>query len=156
MEARSRARKEDEAGEEEAHSMSQGVTYDTGMLIALERSKSRALHIHERMIERAVRLTVPMVVVAEWWRGRTDDRDDILRSVVVEIGEPCRLVAKVAGEALARVHTKRDVQVCRSKLLVDAVVMASASLRGDIVYTSDMDDLSLLGAAFPGVKVLAV
>ena len=136
--------------------MSQGVTYDTGMLIALERYKSRALHIHERLIERAVRATVPMVVVAEWWRGRTDDREDILRSVDVEVGEPCRLVAKVAGEALARVHTKREDQMCRSKLLVDAVVMASASLRRDIVYTSDMDDLSRLGVSFPGVRLLAV
>lgn len=136
--------------------MSQGVTYDTGMLIALERSKSRALQIHERLTERGIRLTVPMVVVAEWWRGRTDDRDDILRSVDVAVGDPCRLVAKVAGEALARVHTKRDDQVCRSKLLVDAVVMASAALRGDIVYTSDVADLSWLGVSFPGVKLLAV
>jgi hypothetical protein len=126
------------------------------MLIALERSKSRALHVHERLLERAIRLTVPMVVVAEWWRGRTDDRDDILRSIDVEIGDSCRLVARVAGEALARVHSKRDDQVCRSKLLVDAVVMASASLRGDIVYTSDMEDLSRLGVSFPSVKLLAV
>jgi len=126
------------------------------MLIALERHKSRALQIHERMIERAVRVTVPMVVVAEWWRGRTDDRDDILRSVDVEIGEQSRTVAKLAGESLARIRTTKEDESCRSKLMVDAIVMASASLRGDVVYTGDMEDLSRLGASFPGVRVLAV
>jgi hypothetical protein len=136
--------------------MKQGVTYDTGMLIALERYKSRALQIHERLVERAVRVTVPMVVVAEWWRGRTDDRDDILRAVDVEIGEPCRTVAKLAGAALAGIRSKKDDETCRSKLLVDAIVMASASLRGDVVYTGDMDDLLRLGRSFPAVRLLAV
>jgi len=126
------------------------------MLIALERHKSRALQIHERLIERAIRVTVPMVVVAEWWRGRTDDRADILKSVDIEIGEQCRTVAKLAGESLARVRTKKDDELCRSKLMVDAIVMASASLRGDVVYTGDIEDMSRLGTSFPGVRVLAV
>jgi predicted nucleic acid-binding protein len=133
-----------------------GVTYDTGMLIALERRKARALHVHERLQERAIRVTVPTAVVTEWWRGRTDDRDDILRSVELELGESGRAVAKSAGEALARVQTKRDDEECRCKLLVDAVVMASAALRGDVVYTSDIENLSRLGGSFPGVKLLAV
>lgn len=135
--------------------MKQGATYDTGMLIALERYKSRALQIHERLRERKIRVTVPMVVIAEWWRGRTDDRDDILQSIDVELGEPCRLVAKVAGEALALLQTKREDETFRSKLLVDAIVMASASLRGDVVYTSDIDDLSRLARPFPNVKLFA-
>jgi len=134
----------------------QGVTYDTGMLIALERRKARALHVHERLMERAVRVIVPTAVLAEWWRGRTDDRDDILRSVEVEIGESSRAVAKSAGEALARIHTRRDDEQCRSKLLVDAVVMASAALRGDVVYTSDVEDLTRLSGSFPGVKLLGM
>ena len=136
--------------------MRQGATYDTGMLIALERHKLRALQIHERLIERAIRVTVPMVVVAEWWRGRTDDRDDILKSVDVEIGEQCRTVAKLAGESLARTRTRKADEECRSKLMVDAIVMASASLRGDVVYTGDMEDLSLIGGSFPSVRILAV
>jgi hypothetical protein len=136
--------------------MKQGVTYDTGMLIALERHKSRALQIHERLIERAVRVTVPTAVVAEWWRGRTDDRDDILRSVDVETGESCRAVAKLAGESLARIRAKTEDDSCRCKLMVDAVVMASASLRGDVVYTGDVEDLSRLGASFPNVRLLSV
>lgn len=96
------------------------------------------------MLRREV-ITVPSPVLAEWWRGRTDVREAILGSVVLEpLGEA---VAKAAGEALAAV---------RGATAVDAVVMASAALRGDIVLTSDAGDLERLRAFFPAVRVLAV
>jgi hypothetical protein len=38
--------------------------------------------------------------------------------------------------------------------VVDAAVMASASLRGDVVYTSDMNDLMALQVFFPSVRLL--
>lgn len=136
--------------------MTPGVTYDTGMLIALERHKRRALEVHERLRERHVSVTVPVAVLGEWWRGRSDDREDILCSVDVELGERARVVAQVAGEALAAAHPKRAGDGCPSKYLVDAMVMASASLRGGVVYTSDFDDLSRFHAQFPGVRLLAV
>ncbi len=135
--------------------MNQGVTYDTGMLIALERHKSGALHVHERLRERMIRITVPIPVVAEWWRGRTDDRDDILRAVEVELGESARVAAMHAGEALAELHPKKPGELCRSRFLVDAIVMASAALRGDAVYTSDVEDLSRFAQRFPGVRLLS-
>jgi hypothetical protein len=101
--------------------------------------------IIERALERDQPITVPADVVAEWWRGRTDLRDAILASVDVEpLSEP---LAKRAGEALAAV---------RGSTLVDAVVMASAALRGDLVYTSDFDDLEKLRGHFPSVQVLRV
>jgi hypothetical protein len=37
-----------------------------------------------------------------------------------------------------------------------SIVMASAALRGDIVYSSDVGDLERLRAHFPGVLVRAV
>jgi hypothetical protein len=40
--------------------------------------------------------------------------------------------------------------------LVDAVVMASAAARGDLVLTGDLGDLEKLGRAFPGVRLLRV
>lgn len=122
-----------------------GATYDTGMLIALDRKKARALAIHERLFERAIRITTPWVVVAEFWRGRTDRREIILRSVDVEA--PSIELAKRAGDALAAVA---------SATIVDAIVMASAAARGDVVYTSDFDDLMTLQRRFPSVRVLAV
>jgi hypothetical protein len=125
------------------------------MLIALERHKSRPLQIHERLRERQVLITVPVSVVGEWWRGRTDDRDDILLSVEVELGESALLVARLAGEALAELLPKRRAETCPSRHLVDAMVMASASLRGDVVYTSDFSDLSRFSGRFPNVRLLS-
>jgi hypothetical protein len=37
---------------------------------------------------------------------------------------------------------------------IDAVVMASAAQRGDVVYTSDFDDLNHFRRVFPTVTVL--
>lgn len=121
-----------------------GVTYDTGMLIALDRRKGRARAIHEFLAEDGVRVTVPWVVVTEFWRGRTDRRDAILRSVDIEL--PSLLLAKNAGNALAAV---------KGATIVDAIVMASAAQRGDVVYTSDFDDLSRLQRHFPNVRLLS-
>lgn len=65
----------------------------------------------------------------------------------VDIEAPTVRLAMSAGEALAAV---------KKATLIDAIVMASAALRGDVVYTSDMGDLSLLQRHFPGVRLLAV
>jgi len=122
-----------------------GLTFDTGALIALERRQPRMRAVLEHAVARDQPITVPAAVVAEWWRGRTDLRDAILETVDVE---PLTLpLAKVAGTALAAVP---------SATLVDAVVMASAARRGDVVYSSDVDDLERLRAYFPGVRVLGV
>jgi predicted nucleic acid-binding protein len=86
-----------------------------------------------------------VIAIAEWWRGRTDVRATILRGLRIE---PMDVeLARRAGEAVAAI---------RGATTNDAVVMASAARRGDIVYTSDVDDLERLGAFFPGVRVLAV
>jgi predicted nucleic acid-binding protein len=84
-------------------------------------------------------------VIAEWWRGRSDDRERILAAVRVEpLSES---VAKLAGEALARV---------RGATAIDAIVVASAAQRGDVVYTSDVDDLSRLSGHFRAVRILGI
>ena len=120
-----------------------GLTFDTGALIALERRKQRMRHVLERALAKDQPITVPADVVGEWWRGRTDLGEAILASVDVE---PLSVsLAKLAGEALA---------VIAGATLVDAVVMASAASRGDIVYSSDVEDLEKLRRVFPGVRVL--
>lgn len=121
------------------------MTFDTGALIALERNKRRAVEIFQNTFRRNEDITVPAAVVAEWWRGRTDVRDDILDSVVVELLDPA--IAKRAGEALAAV---------KGATAIDAIVMTSAALRGDHVLTSDVGDLERLRAYFPAVRVLSV
>jgi predicted nucleic acid-binding protein len=121
-------------------------TFDTGMMIALERRKRRATEVFRAIVRRGFLPVVPAVVLAEWWRGRTDIREEILAAVIIE-GMPA-VLCRAAGEALAAV---------RGATLADAVVMASAALRGGgVVYTSDVQDLSRLQRHFPTVLVLPV
>ncbi len=119
-------------------------TFDTGMMIALERRKRRATETFRAIVRRGFLPVVPAVVYAEWWRGRTDLREAIIAAVIVE-GMPPAL-CRAAGEALRAV---------RGATLADAVVMASAALRGGgVVYTSDVHDLGCLQRHFPTVLVL--
>jgi predicted nucleic acid-binding protein len=121
-----------------------GVTVDTGFLIALERSKPRALKLLNRCRVDALRITVPVAVVAEWWRG--GGHASVLRAFEVE--PMTERLAKRAGEAIAAVS---------GATVVDAIVMASAAQRDDVVYTSDFDDLSQLrDRCFRSVRVLGV
>jgi predicted nucleic acid-binding protein len=121
-------------------------TFDTGMLIALERRKRRATEAFRAIVTRGLLPVVPAAVYVEWWRGRSDVREDILAAVVIEDMPPT--LCRAAGEALGAV---------RGASLVDAVVMASAALRGGgVVYTSDVDDLRRLQRHFRSVHVLPV
>lgn len=122
-----------------------GITLDTGALVAIERRKQRIKEILEYALATDRRITVPTAVIAEWWRGRTDLRDAILDSVDVE--PLSEAFAKSAGDALAAVA---------GATVVDAIVMASAASRGDVVLTSDVLDLERLRGRFPAVRVLAV
>jgi hypothetical protein len=121
-----------------------GLTFDTGALIGLERKHHRIRRVFTTAIRDNARVTVPAAVLVEWWRGRTDLAQDILASVDVEPIDEA--LAKAAGEALAAV---------RHATAIDAMVMASAARRSDVVYTSDFDDLMRLQAHFRSVRVLA-
>lgn len=133
------------AGPRPLVSASFGLTLDTGALIALERRHLRALRLLRGAMDRNRIVTVPSAVVAEWWRGRSDVRDEIRRSVRIEPMDEA--LACAAGEALAAV---------RGSTVVDAVVAASAARRGDLVLTADLDDLGPLAAYFGGLRLLAV
>ena len=50
-----------------------GVTLDTGVFIALERRKRRALALWAEWTRTMTTLTAPAVVIAEWWRDRQWD-----------------------------------------------------------------------------------
>jgi predicted nucleic acid-binding protein len=121
-------------------------TFDTGMLIALERRKQRATEAFRNIVRRGFLPIVPAVVYVEWWRGRSHIREEILAAVIVE--DMPDSLCRAAGEALGAV---------KGSTLADAVVMASAALRGGgVVYTSDLDDLKRLQRHFPTVLVLPV
>jgi predicted nucleic acid-binding protein len=131
-----------------------GATFDTGALIALERRKERARKVFERLRERDVVITAPLPVIGEWWRGRTDWRERILASVRVE--ELTLAMVKLAGEALASLPSPSTRRRGPGPGFVDALVMASAASRGDVVYTGDLEDLERLTPFFPDVRILTL
>jgi len=94
-----------------------GVTADTGFLIGLERNKDRALGVLARLGKQ--RVSVPVAIVAEWWRGSAR-QVHVLR--LLDKPEPMtEAIAKRAGEAIARVP---------GATTIDAIVMASAAAPG--------------------------
>lgn len=119
-----------------------GLTFDTGALIALERGSKRMRAVLFAAERERVDAIVPAAVLIEWWRNGPRQLE-VLTSVRVE--PTTERLAKLAGEAIAAVP---------GATAVDALVMASAAQRGDVVYTSDFDDLDRLRAHFPSVRVL--
>lgn len=116
-----------------------GVTFDTGMLVALERRHAGALALLRACRLSRASITIPAAVVAEWWRGT---HRALLESGRVEALTP--ELAERAGELLASTAGSNAV---------DATVIASAALRGDLVVTGDEHDLRELAELVSGVTV---
>ncbi|MCL2776978.1 MAG: hypothetical protein FWD73_03165 [Polyangiaceae bacterium] len=121
------------------------ITFDTGAIIALERRKDRAMKVYAHAKDRGFVVATPNVTIAEWWRGRTDRAEAVLRGLLVE--PPSDETVKLAGLALGRV---------RKATAIDAIVAAFAATRTGIVYTSDVDDFHALCAFFPVLRVFAI
>jgi predicted nucleic acid-binding protein len=119
---------------------------DTGALIAAERKKERMGRFFYLGRAGRAHLMVPLPVIAEWWRGRTDAREDILRSTEVVASLDAAKAAGVALSALGGID---------SKLTVDSMVMATAALLDAIVVTGDPRDFERLAVHFPGVSVIS-
>lgn len=120
--------------------------FDTGALIAAERGKQRASRFLQLVHAGRARILVPLPVIAEWWRGRTDVREELLGAseVVASVA-----AAKAAGVALGRL---KNVD---ASLTVDAIVLATAALADAVVVTSDPSDFERLAAHFAKVTVLS-
>jgi predicted nucleic acid-binding protein len=127
------------------------VTLDTGALIAMEKRKPRAMMLLLASKEQRAELFVTTPVIAEWWRGRSDRRDDIKLALTVV---PFPLAAaEAAGFVLGRIRNPRE----RAVLATDVMVMAFAAIYGGgLIYTTDVDDLTRLGQYFPSVRILSV
>lgn len=119
------------------------IVFDTGAMIALERRQRTALEVLQLAKEDGEELVIPAAVVAEWWRAgkREKERSRILRLFKFEAPTP--QVARLAGVAMGLVGAG----------LADALVMAGASVHGDVVYTSDVRDFARLNEVFPSVVV---
>lgn len=116
-----------------------GVTFDTGMLVALERRHAGALALLRACRLSRASITIPAAVVAEWWRGT---HRALLESGRIEPLTPA--LAELAGELLASTSGSNAV---------DATVVASAAQRGDLVVAGDEHDLRELAEFVTGVTV---
>ena len=114
-----------------------GLTLDSGALIAFEREDRKMIALVRRAKERKGSLAVPVGVVAQVWRdGRKQARlARLLGSSLVEIALLDDAGARRAGQLCGATCT-RDV--------VDATVVLVAQQRGDVVVTSDPDDIKRL------------
>ena len=98
--------------------------------------------VHRRTLGRGLRPVVPSVVLAQAWRGGPQHNlSRLLRGCVVEA--VAENAAREIGTLLAA-NGSSDV--------VDAAVVISAARRGDLVVTSDPDDLAALATAL-GVRL---
>lgn len=120
--------------------------FDTGALISAERGKDRASRFLQLVHAGRARILVPLPVVAEWWRGRSDIREEILGATEIVASVAA---AKAAGVALGRMKN------VYARLTVDAMVMATAALADAVVITGDPRDFDRLAPHFPGVVVLS-
>ncbi len=118
---------------------------DTGALIGLERRTERMKAVIARIVARQLPVTIPSVVVAEWYRAQRDAKRILALAKSVE--PVTGTLAELAGKALRATGGSNTI---------DAIVMASAAQRGDIVYTSDVDNLLGFADVFPEVRVFGV
>lgn len=116
-----------------------GLLYDTGALLAAERrnrSSTRLWLLHEQCLRSGVRPWVPVVVLAQAWRGRpAHDLSRLLRGC--QVLPDTEELGRMAGRACALAGTA-DV--------VDALVVAFATRLGAPVVTSDPADLLRLAS----------
>jgi predicted nucleic acid-binding protein len=109
-----------------------GATYDTGALLAAEGNDRRIWALHARCLQRGTLPVVPAGVLAQAWRGGPQARlSRLLRGCRFEDLDEQR--ARAVGVACAR---------SRSRDIVDASIVVGALARGDLVVTSDTDDLT--------------
>jgi hypothetical protein len=115
-----------------------GVTYDSGALIAAERSERRMWARHRALLLRRVVPTVPAPVIAQCWRGtpRQAQLARLLAGCETETLDDTRARATGALAGRARVA---DV--------VDTSVVEGALRRGDLIISSDEGALTAIAAA---------
>jgi predicted nucleic acid-binding protein len=118
------------------------LVYDTGALLAAERRNPDFLALHDEVTGARIRPIVPVVVLAQAWRGGSQHQiSRVLKGCDVLPDDAA--TGRAAGIACAASGTA-DV--------VDAIVIATAVRHQAAVVTSDPGDLTRLASAI-GVKI---
>jgi predicted nucleic acid-binding protein len=118
------------------------IVYDTGALLAVERRNPDFLALHDELTAARVRPIVPVVVLAQAWRGGPQHQiSRVLKGC--DIRSDDEHIGRAAGVACGASGTV-DV--------VDAIVVATAVRYQASVVTSDPEDLKHLADSI-GVKL---
>lgn len=118
------------------------IVYDTGALVAAERRNPDFLALHDELTAAHIRPLVPVVVLAQAWRGGPQHQiSRVLKGC--DIIPDDQRIGRAAGVACGASGTS-DV--------IDAIVVATAVQHQAAVVTSDPDDLTHLANSL-GVKL---
>lgn len=123
-----------------------GLTLDSGALIQYERGDEVVRAWLELAYKQGRVPTVPAATIAETYPGAQSARI-------------AQLIKKRNVESLDE-SLAREAGILRASVIgattIDAIVVASAATRGDVVLTTDLGDLSALCERVAGVTVEAV
>lgn len=123
-----------------------GITMDAGGLLAIERGDRATAVKLKRAIDRGERVVVPAGVLAQVWR---DGRRQAVLSKFL-------FAPEVSIEALDERRARAAGALCgvtKTSDIVDASVVVGARIRGDVVMTSDPEDLRRLDSRLPLIVV---
>jgi hypothetical protein len=123
-----------------------GLTFDAGALIAFEKGDRRVRATVRDAVADGRKITVPAGVLGQVWRdgARQVLLVRLLASDGIEIEPLDDWLARSAGQLCGLTRT-RDV--------IDASVVVGAKIRGDVILTSDVEELRRLDA---NVELIAV
>lgn len=114
-----------------------GLVYDTGALLAAERRHRGLWALHEQSLAGGIRPIVPVVVLAQAWRGTPHaNLSRLLRGC--QVTPDTEELGKAAGAICGRAGTS-DV--------IDGLVAVTALRLDALVVTSDPQDLQHLAAS---------
>ncbi len=117
------------------------IVYDTGALLAAERRNPDFLALHDELTATRIRPIVPVVVLAQAWRGGPQHQiSRVLKAC--DIAPDDERIGRAAGMACAAAGTADAV---------DAIVAAAVRHQAPVV-TSDPGDLTHIADAI-GMKI---
>lgn len=122
---------------------------DAGAVIALTRGEHVARQVVRRANASGVEVLLPVVVVAETYRGRPSDaRMHRAMEVVDQVPPATEAIGRIAGSLLGAAGSAETI---------DALVVAEAVARGGgRVLTGDARDLARLASPHPEVVIEAI
>lgn len=115
-----------------------GVTYDTGALIAAERSDRRMWALHAGFLAEEVVPTVPAPVLAEAWRGGPRQTSLARFLALCEIEPLTQAQARAVGVLAGRAQHDD---------IVDVTVVEGAARRNDAIVTSNHTHIDKIAKA---------